>query len=61
MKARKASCNNPFQYNDCWFWTDDREKCHGPYMSQTEALLALLRFMSPPWHKRMWRKIWRTT
>jgi hypothetical protein len=55
---------NPFRAHSAWYWTDEDEISHGPYKTQTDALMALLRYLSPPWHQRMWRtlkRLWHDT
>ena len=50
--------HNPYEYNGWWYWADEDNGNHGPYATETEALLYLLRHIAPaPWHQRLWRTL----
>lgn len=55
MKQR----GNPYTYDGWWYWLDEQRGNHGPYATEHEALLDLLRAVAKvPWYKKLWRAFW---
>jgi hypothetical protein len=46
---------NPFLDRGQWYWRNEDQRINGPYRTQHEALLSLLRWLDK---RTRWQKLW---